>query len=156
MEVIRRFKKAIAGISEKDKVAIIYHLDADGIASACITNYALEKLGKKIEGRNYFAYGDFARAKRLIKKAKKKKITRMVAVDLNLDSVPADLDRLKFLKGILLIDHHRNFGLKKKNLTVIKADEYSKIPSSHENNPNTQPKTSSATSANSPNTFPSS
>ncbi len=128
MSIIKKLKKSLDNIKGKEKVSIIYHSDADGISGASIVNYALRKMGKNIVANEYFSYGALDRGEALIKRGKKKKIQHVIFVDLNMDSEPSDFEKLKFLKSILLIDHHKNSHMKKRNVIIIKADEFSKIP----------------------------
>ncbi len=124
----KRFKKALNKIKNKEKTGLIYHCDADGVCSAVVAKTSLERLNKNLVGHEYYNYSDLKRAKQLVTLSKKLGIKHLVAVDLNLDAEPGDFDKLSYLKSILLIDHHKNFKIKKRNLIVIKADEVSDIP----------------------------
>ena len=95
----KRFYDWISGLNEKDKVALLSHVDSDGVASAKIVNEVVDADILKLV--NYEELND-----ELILRLKSQKIKRLILTDLAMDD-------MKFVKkagkefDVLWIDHHK-------------------------------------------------
>ena len=115
------FYDFLAGINKKDKVAIISHIDLDGIASAIFLQEILKSKKIKVQSFNFFNYGN-GMFTRLLKKFKNKKITKVFVSDLNEDSDYENFEKLKSNFDVFLIDHHPSEGRTKNNVLKTKTD----------------------------------
>ncbi len=127
MKLLQKFDKYIEKINKKDKIAIIHDTDPDGICSAVITAKALERItGKKpavVKGLE-----EKKITKKLQALLKKKKITKLISLDISLDQDLKSLEKINKKINILVIDHHKIYSRKKiKNLVLIKPQLISKI-----------------------------
>jgi len=88
----------VKSISEKDKVAILSHIDLDGMGSAKILSKVV-----KYDLIKFLAYEQINED--LIAELKKEKITKMIISDLSIDNVKI-ISELENFADILIIDHH--------------------------------------------------
>lgn len=88
----------IKNISDKDKVAILSHVDLDGMASGKVISKAV-----KYELLKFVAYEMINDD--LVKELKSKKITKVIMSDLAVDNIKIIKNIEKFAQ-ILMIDHH--------------------------------------------------
>lgn len=95
----KRFSEFISGLHAKSKIALISHVDVDGIASAKIIN--------KVVDANIICFIDYKDLNDdLIKKLKKEKVAHVIFSDLNIKDREFVKSLEKFAE-ILIIDHHR-------------------------------------------------
>jgi len=93
-----RALKFIKNISPKDKVAIISHVDLDGVASAKVISKVV-----KFDLLKLVAYEQINED--LVKELKDNKITKVVMADLSIDDIKIIKVMEKFA-DVLIIDHH--------------------------------------------------
>jgi len=132
MSGLTDFKKTILNIKKTDKLAIIYHPDADGFTSAFIASAAIERLcGRKpklvfCQKRRHVEIVD-----RSVKKLKDAKINYVITVDLCVDQAPKNIKRIEKFAKLLIIDHHKTYyDLNSDNIVFIKANKISKLDGS--------------------------
>ena len=109
------------GITKKDKVAIISHIDLDGISSAIFFNEILKSKGIKLKDVIFINYG----AGMFIKPAekfKKKKITKIFISDISEESDYVNFEKLKNEFDVFLIDHHPSELRTKENVLKTKSE----------------------------------
>ncbi len=95
----KRFYEFVQGLNEKNKIALLSHIDLDGITSAKIVNEVLNA--------DYLNFVDYTELNTdLITKLKSLKIDKIVITDLAIDS-PEFLKELEKFAQVLIIDHHR-------------------------------------------------
>jgi single-stranded DNA-specific DHH superfamily exonuclease len=119
----RDFRKFVSAIRKRDRVAVVYHPDADGFSSAFIISEALKRLrGKRPElifcqrRRHVEIVG------RTVKKLKDAKINYLITVDLCVDQKPENIRKVEKFAKILVIDHHKVYeDLSSENTVFIKA-----------------------------------
>ncbi|MBU0958931.1 MAG: hypothetical protein KKB31_03215 [Nanoarchaeota archaeon] len=107
-------------IKPEDKIAILTHIDLDGISSALFLEKILESRGHKVEFLDFINYqkGMFDKP---IKDLRDKKITKVFLTDINADNFIDEFDKFRREFDSLLIDHHpANSELKNKK-NIIKT-----------------------------------
>lgn len=112
------FYDFLDGINKKDKVAIISHIDLDGIVSAVFLNEILKTKKLKPAILKFINYGA-GMFEKIYREFKKKKITKVFLSDIN---ESADLENFKKMQnefGVFLIDHHPSED--KNSVNVIRA-----------------------------------
>ncbi len=127
MNLLKKFDKYIENVTQKDRIAIIHDTDPDGICSAVIIAKAIERLKEKkpvlvktIEKKEI--------TKELAALLKKKKITKLIVLDLSLDQNYKSLLRINKKIDVLIIDHHKIYSKKQmKNVLLIKPQFISQI-----------------------------
>jgi single-stranded DNA-specific DHH superfamily exonuclease len=131
-ELLKRFREFCNGLSPKDRVAIVYHSDADGICSALVTARAVEKLtGRRPVVVQHYEYGNRKLAKKVISSMKSKKANILIIVDVAVDGEPHSVGETFRFEKCLVIDHHRmHKNLNGENLLFLKAEFFSKKDSS--------------------------
>lgn len=93
-------------------MALIYDSDADGIASAALILFALEKLGKKVDETIPSLWGKIEKIKK-----KLKKFDKIITVDVPIDLIEKNLIDTK--KEMLIIDHHPGKDLNSEKIILI-------------------------------------
>lgn len=97
----KRFFDFISNLNEKDKIALISHVDADGITSAVLTS----KILGKIDYLKFETYrGDLFQD--LEKELKQRKITKTIIIDISIDENVEGIKKLEKISEILILDHH--------------------------------------------------
>ncbi|MFA5071690.1 MAG: DHH family phosphoesterase [Candidatus Pacearchaeota archaeon] len=115
------FYDFLDGITKKDKVAIISHIDLDGISSALFLQEILKSKGIKTKVLEFTEVGSGAFSK-LPKKFKKKKITKIFMSDINEESDYENFEKLKNEFEVFLIDHHPSENKTKDNVLKTKSE----------------------------------
>jgi len=115
------FYDFVDGITKKDKVAIISHIDLDGISSAIFLNEILKSKGIKPKDVIFINYGTgmFIRP---AEKFKKKKITKIFISDISEESDYVNFEKLKNEFDVFLIDHHPSELKTKENVLKTKSE----------------------------------
>jgi len=108
-------------ITKKDKVAIVSHIDLDGIASAIFLQEILKSKGIKPKILEFTEVGSGAFSK-LPKKFKKKKITKIFMSDIAEESDYTNFEKLKNEFFIFLIDHHPSENKTQNNVLKTKTE----------------------------------
>jgi nanoRNase/pAp phosphatase (c-di-AMP/oligoRNAs hydrolase) len=102
----------IKKMKNEERIVLIYDSDVDGIASAALILFVLEKMGKRIEKSMSMSFGDVEKLKKKIGKFEK-----IITVD-----VPIDLIEKHFLhleKEMLIIDHHPGRDLNSEKIVLV-------------------------------------
>lgn len=100
------FYKFVEGIGLYDKVAILTHVDLDGLASGLFLEEILNSKGIKVD------YLDFLDIKsnmvsEISMKLKEEMITKIFFCDINVESIDSEgFEELRREKDVFLIDHH--------------------------------------------------
>ncbi len=125
---LSEFVSFVNGISSSDRVAILHDTDADGISAAVIACRAIERFcGVK-------PVLVFTQLKRMVSiepqtitLLKKKKITKLVALDLAVDQKAERVKKIEKFAGVLILDHHKKYAeLSSKKTAFIKAVDLQK------------------------------
>jgi oligoribonuclease NrnB/cAMP/cGMP phosphodiesterase (DHH superfamily) len=128
MSLLKKFDEYFERICPEDKIAVLHDTDPDGLCSAVIIAKFIERLkGRKID----FLF--FLEEKKidsvLEKKLKKKKINKLIVLDVSLDQDYVFLNNFGKELDILILDHHKIYLEKKlKNVLLIKPQLISEIP----------------------------
>lgn len=115
------FYNFVEGIGKNDKIAIITHIDLDGIASAIFLNEILKSKGIKPKTLEFTEYGSGVFSK-FLKEFKKKKITKILMSDINEGSDYENFEKLKNEFNVFLIDHHPSELKTKENVLKTKTE----------------------------------
>jgi len=127
--MIKKFSEYIAGITKKDKLAIVYHTDADGVCSAAIFTEAIKRT-RKVSPIMAFSQdqGVIEIQESTIKKLKSNSITKVVILDMAVDASPAPMKKIEDFADILLVDHHiTSNNINSSRTTVIKSQDISDL-----------------------------
>lgn len=91
-------------LQKKDRIAIITHIDLDGIASAILMKEILKQKKMKVSSISFVNYekGMFEEAEKQFKK----RTNKIFVLDINLDTDYEGFKKLKERYGIFVIDHH--------------------------------------------------
>lgn len=97
----------VEGISEEDKIALITHIDLDGLGSGVFLEEILKnKINRNLDLIEFTDYGKDM-LKNVFEKLKNNKITKVFLTDLNVDSSGfEDFLKLRQEFDVFLIDHH--------------------------------------------------
>jgi len=118
-EKLEEFKTFIKSISPKDKLAVIYDTDMDGISSGVITVKALEKLGISVNFQRSRTPGTRIITQDLIDIFKNKEITKIIFLDLPVEGY-SNVNVLDEY-NVMVIDHHPIIEESNKKITTIKS-----------------------------------
>lgn len=129
MDILNRFDAFARQLSKTDRIAIVFHTDADGIASAVIAAKAIERIcGKKPCAFLTPAPSEVIISKKMILELKKKKINKVVVVDLNVDQEPESIRAVEKFAEILILDHHTiQNDVNSRKTVMLKPQSFSKI-----------------------------
>lgn len=124
-----RFRNFCDALSESDRLGIIYHCDADGLASGLIAAKGAEKLtGNKPVFVLPYNYGTKKQLIEIFEKFRSKKINKLIIVDLNIDQFPNEVKKISKVMDILIIDHHKEYvNLNSPEIVFIKAKYFAKL-----------------------------
>ncbi|NOR84945.1 hypothetical protein GQ473_02415 [archaeon] len=126
--MIKKFLEFLENIKQKDKTAIIYHTDADGVCSAAITSLALKRLDLTVTCAFSQKSGQITITKDTVNYLKKNNITKVIILDLSVDSNPDTIKNLELFADVLIIDHHiTSNDLNTKKTVMIKSQDISDI-----------------------------
>jgi single-stranded DNA-specific DHH superfamily exonuclease len=107
-------------LNKKDKIAVITHIDLDGIASAILIKEILKQKKLKINSFSFINYGTGVFEK--TEKKFKKGINKIIIMDISVDSDIEGFEKLKKKYDVLVIDHHP-FELKSDNMIKTKSED---------------------------------
>jgi single-stranded DNA-specific DHH superfamily exonuclease len=115
------FYDFLDGITKKDKVAIVSHIDLDGISSAIFLQEILNSKGikPKILGFTEYSAGMFSK---FLKEFKNKKITKIFMSDIAEESDYENFEKLKNEFSVFLIDHHPSENKTKDKVLKTKSE----------------------------------
>lgn len=127
MDLIKQFKNFINNLNNEDKIGLIYHNDADGITSGVILAKALKRY-KNIEIKYLIPPDkDYDIKDEFILDLKRKKINKLIIVDMSLDKEKIQLEKISRFSDILIIDHHpKNNQITNNKITIIKSEDITK------------------------------
>jgi single-stranded DNA-specific DHH superfamily exonuclease len=115
------FYDFLYGITKKDKVAIISHIDLDGISSAIFLQEILKSKGIKPKVLEFTSPEEKA-FENLLGLLKKKKITKVFISDLSVGSCPKNFSEIRKSFDVFLIDHHPFEIADTKNILKTKTE----------------------------------
>ena len=130
-ELIGRFKQFCSNLNEKDRIALLHHSDPDGFCSALIVMKAVEQLvGKLPEHISHYEYSNQDQAKILLDAAKKKKLNKLIIVDIGIDGDKNHKRLFGSFENVLVIDHHKIYNdLNSEKIVFLKAKWFLEIDS---------------------------
>ena len=94
----KRFFDFVEGLNDEDKVALISHIDLDGVAAAKVVNEAVK--GEVVKFVNYEELNDG-----LVQTLRERKINKIIFTDLYIGSKEF-LTSLESFAHVLILDHH--------------------------------------------------
>ncbi len=114
------FFRFLARLNKKEKIAIITHIDLDGIASAILINEILKQCKRRVNSFIFTNYnvGMFKEAEKKFKKGTKK----VFILDINASSDYEGFERLKKKYDVFVIDHHPS-ELKNENMIKTNSND---------------------------------
>lgn len=126
---IREFRGFFAGLSKTDRIALVFHCDADGFCSAVIAAKAIERLrGKKPDFLKHVDYSVLYDGKDFSPEFRRKKINKAIFLDLSIDQLPSLAKKFESFSTVLVLDHHKIYNdLSGKKTVFIKAQHLSEI-----------------------------
>ncbi|MCK4550616.1 MAG: DHH family phosphoesterase [Candidatus Aenigmarchaeota archaeon] len=131
--MIKKFLDFVQNIKKEDLIAILYHTDADGVCSSVITAKSLELLGIKPVFVFTQGAGNITITEKTIKQLAKKNITKVIILDLAVDSDPKPIKKIEEFAELLVVDHHiisndlnskRTIMIKSQNISNIDPSQY--------------------------------
>ncbi|MFH1586228.1 MAG: DHHA1 domain-containing protein [Candidatus Diapherotrites archaeon] len=125
--ILEKFRRFCAAISREDRIAVVFHGDADGLASGVIAAKTVQLLrGKKPEMIFSQGNSEVELTEDSIKKMRKGKINKIILVDLAVDQNPATIRKAEKFAELLIIDHHKIYkNLNSERTIMIKAQHVS-------------------------------
>ena len=110
-QLLEQFKDFAAGLSKKDRIAILHDSDADGLSAAVIAAKAVERLsGKKPVLVLTQGHSPVSIQEQTIAVLKKKKISKLITVDLAVCQNPETVRKVEKFARLLVIDHHKLYN----------------------------------------------
>ena len=109
------FYDFLSGITPKDNVAIISHIDLDGITSALLIKEILESKKIKVKTMKFIEYG-LGMFVKVLKDFRKKKITKIFMSDIKEEADYENFEKLKNEINVFSIDHHPSENKLKENV----------------------------------------
>ncbi|MCX6798715.1 MAG: hypothetical protein NTW59_01295 [Candidatus Diapherotrites archaeon] len=132
--LLQRFTGFCKNLNSTDRIALIYHGDADGFSSGLIAAKAVESItGKKPVVVCHFEYGDRAQGRKIVSLMRKKKVNKVLIMDIGIDSAPHSMAEKFCFEQCLVIDHHQMCrDLNSEKMVFLKAEFFTdKDPSSY-------------------------
>ena len=131
-KLLEKFDNYCKSLSSEDKVAVMYHCDADGFASALITARALYKIAQiDLHSTFFFHYGSDKIFSKKIAQYRDDGVNKYIIVDLNIDEYPDKIKEIESFADVLIIDHHKEYrDLNSEKTTFLKAKYFSELDSS--------------------------
>jgi len=122
-KLLAKFRHFCRDISRKDRIAILFHGDADGMCSGLIASRAVQLLrGKKPELIFSQGNSEVELTEKSIKRLRKRKINKVILVDLAVDQNSKTIKKTEKFAQLLIIDHHKIYkNLNSKKITFIKS-----------------------------------
>ncbi len=121
--ILGKFRRFCAAISSEDRIAVVFHGDADGLCSGVNAARVVQlRRGRKPE--MFFSQGssEVELTEKSIKKMRKGKINKIILVDLAVDQNPATIKKAEKFAELLIIDHHKIYkNLNSRKTTMVKA-----------------------------------
>ncbi len=127
-ELLKRFKAFCNGLKKTDRIALLHHSDPDGFCSGLITMKAIKKItGKLPEYISPYEYGNQEQADKLVRVTKRKKLNKLIVVDVGIDGGSNWKEMFVAFEEVLIIDHHKIYqDLNSKKVVFLKAKWFSK------------------------------
>jgi single-stranded DNA-specific DHH superfamily exonuclease len=121
MDPKSKFKSFVKSLSKEDHIAIIHHMDTDGICSTVIMSRALERLEYKVErlmGSSYYMFS-YSHLKAL----RDEGINKLIFLDIAVDQFPNIKQELELFDAVLVVDHHKTYkNINAPQITLVKAE----------------------------------
>ena len=119
-------------LRREDRIALVHHLDADGLTSACILNRAIEKLrGRPAELEIPSGYSDRETREKIIPLLVKHDINKVIVSDIGIDSNPVLIEEAPKNIQFVVFDHHKIYqDLASGRVIFIKAQYLSALDGS--------------------------
>lgn len=129
---IKRFEEFIKAISEKDRIGLLFHSDADGFASGLIAFKAIQKTAKPKSIEILFQRPSEIMLTEKTVSTSIQKFSKMIIMDLCFDQFPENYYKMENkLSAILVLDHHKIYNdLESKKTIFLKSQFFSSIPPS--------------------------
>ena len=119
------FESYIFAIEEKDRIAILYHTDCDGVCSCAIIKKTIHNLLDKDAFIFTQKCGRICIEKDTVELLKREKINKLIIVDMAVDETKDHLKEIENFADILIIDHHiKKADLNSSKTIFIKAEDY--------------------------------
>ncbi|MBI2598257.1 MAG: DHH family phosphoesterase [Candidatus Diapherotrites archaeon] len=121
------FKKFALGLEKKDKIAVVYDSDPDGLSAAVIVSKAIQRLrGKKPELVFFQQQSIVSLQESTIQKLKKHKINKLIILDLAVDQDAKQIKKAEKFAHLLVLDHHKTYkNISSKKTVFLKSNDFS-------------------------------
>lgn len=107
MDVLQKFEEFIENVSSKDKIALFFDPDPDGISAGVLVNKAISKLrGRGLDLILFQEHGDLEIKRENIDKLRENKINKVFMVDLVVDEFPEPIFKISEFANLCILDHH--------------------------------------------------
>jgi len=118
-------------ITDKDKIAVYFGPDNDGLCSSIITSEAIKRLrNRPIDLLIYEESNEPKISRKNIRKLKDNEINRLIVLDIAIDSAPEDTLEALVNYKTLVLDHHQTVqDLNRQGIIFVKPEFFSDIPS---------------------------
>lgn len=121
-EFIARFGRFISGLGQADKIAVLYHSDADGLCAAACAIRALKKLGLKPKLVLCCKMPGAVFGNENLEQLKGRGINKIIALDLCADQNASGAEKAEGFAELLVIDHHKLYNdLNSERTIMIKS-----------------------------------
>ena len=115
-----QLKKAYSGLSGRDRYALVYDVDPDGLSSAVIAARVLtRKTGRKPAVVFPYIHGKTKLDGRFLRSLKAKKVGYCFFFDISIDQFPKELRRLSRQANVIVFDHHKIYNTFHRNGIII-------------------------------------
>lgn len=101
-----QYEKYIKSLKKEDKIALMYHADADGVCSAVIMAKLIEILREKQVDYPFSQGTEYNLSESTLNLLKDGKYNKFIIVDLAVDSQEKLIKNIETFADILIVDHH--------------------------------------------------
>ncbi len=121
-EAIKKFKRFINSIDNKDIIAVLPDTDVDGFSSGVLVYKGLEKIKGRKPDILQFQHVRNCFTDDSIEYFKKRGVTKIIVTDQAYDQIPEQIKEVEDFADILIIDHHQFYNdVNSNKTTLIKA-----------------------------------
>lgn len=125
------FDSFISRLSKQDRIAVMYHTDADGMCSAASVVKALHLLGFDPALVFHQKPSQIIITNSTIEKLKKNKINKLITLDLCVDQLPERVKGVEKFAHVLILDHHKRYhDLNSEKTLMVKSQAISNLDGS--------------------------
>lgn len=127
-KILQRLDSFASNLSKKDRIAVIFHTDADGICSGIIASKTVERIcGKKPVLHLQPEPSEVTISEKMVFELKKRNVNKVIVTDLNVDQEPGRIKAIEKFAEILILDHHEiRADLNSQKTIMIKPQMLSK------------------------------